>query len=419
MSRPAAEIMDTDSEDELPPGWEERVTLEGKVYYANHESANTQWDHPCTGKKKRIKGELPYGWEIKFSEDGNVYYVDHINLKTTYTDPRLAFAEEIKDSPLDFRQKFDSSSSALHVLQGRDISGKYAVITGANSGIGYETARSLALHGATVVLACRNMEAANTCRSQILAERSEAKVEVMHIDLASLASVRQFAQQYIQHGWPLHILILNAAVFGLPYTRTEDDLEMTFQVNHLANFYLLQLLEETLVQSRPARVVVVSSESHRFTDLDVNNLSESKLSPPSTHYQDLKAYNLSKLCNVLFSNELNARLSVRGVTCNSLHPGNMMSSSLARHWWFYRLLFTLVRPFTKSMQQGASTTVYCGVSLDLEGLGGMYFNNCCRCMPSPASCDDKLGRALWEISVKLLASRTMGVTTQTEDQEDR
>ena len=276
MSNPT---FDSDSEDELPPGWEERVTTEGKVYYANHETQDTQWKHPVTGKKKLVKGELPYGWERKVKEDGTVYFADHVNHKTTYTDPRLAFAEEVKDTPLDFRQKFDGSSTALQILQGRDLSGRFVLITGANCGIGFETARSLALHGATVVMACRNMDSAREKRSEILKERPEATIEILHLDLTSLKSVKEMADIYLDKGWPLHILILNAGVFGLGFSVTDDGYETTFQVNHLAQFYLTRLLTKRMVDSAPARIVVVSSESHRFADLTADNMTVHKLSP--------------------------------------------------------------------------------------------------------------------------------------------
>ncbi|XP_005103964.1 WW domain-containing oxidoreductase [Aplysia californica] len=402
----ASQMFDSDSEDELPPGWEERVTTDGKVYYANHETRNTQWKHPVTGKKKVVKGELPYGWERNVMEDGTVYFVDHVNQKTTYTDPRLAFAEEVKDTPLDFRQKFDGSSTALQVLQGRDLTGKFALITGASCGIGLETARSLAIHGATVVMACRNMEAAHAGRALILAEQPKAQVEVLHVDFCCLRSVKDMAEQYQQKGWPLHLLILNAGVFGLPHSTTEDGLETTFQVNHLAQFYLTKLLINTLMRSAPARVIVVASESHRFSDLKESNISLDKLSPKSGQYWHMSAYNNSKLCNILFSNELNSRLSPHGITANALHPGNMMSSQLSRYSWFYQIIFTLVRPFTKSMQQGAATTVYCSIADELTNVGGLYFNNCCRCLPTKSAENKALAVTLWSISEHFLNKKT-------------
>ncbi|XP_054026100.1 WW domain-containing oxidoreductase isoform X2 [Dryobates pubescens] len=346
-----AGLDDTDSEEELPPGWEERTTKDGWVYYANHLEEKTQWEHPKSGKRKRVAGDLPYGWEQETDENGQVYFVDHINKRTTYLDPRLAFT--VEDNPVKptARQKYDGNSTAMEILQGRDLSGKVVIITGANSGIGFETAKSLALHGAHIILACRSTSRGNEAVQRILEEWHKAKVEAMTLDLASLQSVQHFAEAFKSKNVPLHILICNAAVFGVPWCLTEDDLESTFQVNHLGHFYLVQLLEDVLRQSSPARVVVVSSESHRFTEIKDSSgkLDFSLLSPSKKEYWAMLAYNRSKLCNILFSNELNRRLSPHGVTSNAVHPGNMIYSSIHRNWWVYTLLFTLARPFTKSM----------------------------------------------------------------------
>ncbi|XP_055504819.1 WW domain-containing oxidoreductase isoform X2 [Leucoraja erinacea] len=347
-----AGLDDTDSEDELPPGWEERTTKDGWVYYANHVELKTQWDHPKTGKKKRVAGDLPYGWEQETDEKGQVYFVDHINKRTTFLDPRLAFTiEETSDKPT-IRQRYDGNSAAMEILHGRDLSGKVVIVTGANSGIGYETARSLALHGAHVVLACRNRARAAEATQKILEEWHKAKVEAMILDLASLQSVQQFAEAFKAKNLSLHVLICNAAAFGSPWQLTVDGLETTFQVNHLGHFYLVQLLQDVLRRSIPARVIIVSSESHRFTDIKDSSgkVDFSLLSPAKKDYWAMLAYNRSKHCNILFSNELNRRLSPHGVTSNTLHPGNMMYSSLHRSWWLYTLLFALARPFTKSMR---------------------------------------------------------------------
>nr|XP_033798018.1 WW domain-containing oxidoreductase isoform X2 [Geotrypetes seraphini] len=348
-----AGLDDTDSEDELPPGWEERSTKDGWLYYANHVEEKTQWEHPKTGKRKRVVGDLPYGWEQETDENGHIYFVDHLNKRTTYLDPRLAFT--VDDNPLkpSSRQKYDGNTTAMDILQGCGLTGKVAIVTGANSGIGFETARSLALHGAHVVLACRNIARANEATGKILEEWQKAKVEAMILDLSSLRSVQQFAKAFKAKNLPLHILICNAGVFGTPWVLTVDDLESTFQVNHLGHFYLVQLLQDTLCHSAPARVVMVSSESHRYTDIKnaSGKLDFNLLSPLKREYWSMLAYNRSKLCNILFSNELNRRLSPHGVTSNALHPGNMMYSALHQSWWVYTVLFTLARPFTKSMDQ--------------------------------------------------------------------
>uniref|UniRef100_A0AAY4BKD6 WW domain-containing oxidoreductase n=1 Tax=Denticeps clupeoides TaxID=299321 RepID=A0AAY4BKD6_9TELE len=396
---------DTDSEDELPPGWEERSTKDGWVHGYVHEEMKTQWEHPKTGKKKRCAGDLPYGWEQETDGKGQLIYVDHINKRTTYFDPRQAFTiEDVQVKP----KRYDGNTAALEILQGRDLSSKVVIITGANSGIGFETARSFALHGAHVILACRNKSRADKAVDLIRQEWHKARVEAMSLDLGSLRSIREFAEAFRAQKLPLHILVCNAAVSTQPWRLTEDGLESTFQICHLGHFHLVQLLQDVLRRSAPARVVVVSSESHRFTDLldSCGKVALAFLSPPQKEYWSMLAYNRAKLCNILFSNELNRRLSPHGVTSNAVHPGNMMYTNIHRSWWLMTLLFTLARPFTKSMQQGAATTVYCAAAPELEGLGGMYFNNCFRCLPSPEAQSESSALSLWELSERLVRERS-------------
>ncbi|KAF5279773.1 hypothetical protein FQR65_LT15272 [Abscondita terminalis] len=385
-------LADSDSEDELPPGWEERVTEDGSVFYANHLTKNTQWTHPRTGKKKIVSGELP--------SDGNV-------ARTTYTDPRLAFAMEEKEHVNDYRQRFDASSTALQVLHGRDLTGKVALVTGANIGIGYETARSLAKHGCTVILSCRNLESARNALARIVSEKPSANdtCECLHLDLSSLRSVSDFANIVKLKYSKLDIVILNAGVFGLQYTKTIDGYEATFQINHLSHFHLIDLVLPLMVTG--SRIVVVSSESHRFSNITMDNISRATLSPESSNkYWDMTAYNNSKLCNVLFARRLAKKLQHKGISVFSLHPGNMVSSDLSRHWWLYRFFFALVRPFTKSLQQAASTTVYCATAPELVGVTGSYFNNCCRCEESANAQNDELAKILWDLSEEMVRDAT-------------
>lgn len=397
---------ESDSEDELPPGWEERVTVDGSVFYANHLTKNTQWTHPRTGKKKKVSGDLPFGWQRCVDKNtGKVIYVDHENRRTTYTDPRLAFAVEEKEHVNDYRQRFDASSTALQVLHGRDLNGKIALITGANTGIGFETAKSLAKHGSSVVMACRNLAAAEEAINQIREDKPIAgdNCIAIHLDLTSLSSVVQFANTIKSKYDKIDMLILNAGVFGLPYSKTLDGFETTFQVNHLSHFYLTILLRPLLVTG--SRVVVLSSESHRFANLTQENMTPLFLSPDcASKYWDMMAYNNSKLCNVLFARQLSKNLQSAGISVFSLHPGNMVSSKLARNWWLYRVLFAIVRPFTKSLQQAAATSVYCATAVELVGVTGVYVNNSYQCQESAAAQDDQLAKLLWDISIEMIQS---------------
>lgn len=163
----------------------------------------------------------------------------------------------------EIRQRFDANSTAFQVLHGQDLSGKVAVITGANAGIGFETARSLAFFGCRVLMACRSKEKTEEAIALIRKERETAgdRCSFIPLDLCSMRSVKNAAELIQREVNHIDLLILNAAVFALPFTQTEDQLETTFQVCHLAHFYLCKLLENSL-DSR-TRVIVVSSESHR------------------------------------------------------------------------------------------------------------------------------------------------------------
>lgn len=142
-------LPDSDSEDDLPPGWTEKADDQGRVFYQNNQ--NIQWSHPRTGKSKRVHQELPFGWDKKTDELGRTIFVNTQTGQTTFTDPRLAFASEIPTMNIaEVRQRFDSGTTALEILHGVDLNGKVAVVTGSNVGIGFETARSMILHGCTV-----------------------------------------------------------------------------------------------------------------------------------------------------------------------------------------------------------------------------------------------------------------------------
>ncbi|XP_012173779.1 WW domain-containing oxidoreductase isoform X3 [Bombus terrestris] len=359
-------LNESDSEDELPPGWEEMTTPNGNVYYVNHCTKGTQWTHPRTGRTKTVAGEC-------------------------------------RESSQPIRQRFDSTSTALSVLHGRDLRGKIAIVTGANTGIGFETARSLALHGCKVILACRDLEKGAEAVRRIQSEKEGVMCETLHLDLSSLCSVNKAADEFQQKYRTLNILILNAGVFAIPYELTQDGFETTFQVNHLSQFYFTLLLKGPLQNCHNSRVVIVTSESHRFANLKkVEDFHRLTLSPPPYKYWFMESYNNSKLCNILFAQELAKRWPFVNVFC--CHPGNMVSSSLCRYSWIFRLTFALARPFAKSLQQAASTSVYCASAPELEGITGCYFSNCYRCDPSKTALNPQLAERLWFVSEKMFTS---------------
>ncbi|XP_013402366.1 WW domain-containing oxidoreductase [Lingula anatina] len=378
----------------LPVGWEARVCANGRVYYVNTKARTTQWEHPLTGEISKIEGtdaQLQTG-------DGNDNKIDEQTLSSAVVEGK---------GNVDIISKFNSYSTALEVMAGKDLTGKYAIVTGSNCGIGYETARALALHGAHVVMACRSVDRGEESANKIRAEKDSVKIRVMQLELASLKSVKAFGEEYKKTNWPIHILILNAGIASVPFSLTEDGLESTFQVNHLGHFYLTLLLEEVLRRSSPARVVSVSSRGLQLSDLKMSNVSESKLSSPdASSHSRFSTYNKTKLCNLLFAKELNLKLARHGVTANVLHPGGFISTNIQRHWWLSKVLFVMTKPFTKTVEQGAATSAYCAVAEELEGRGGFYFDNCQAAQPkSEAAVDPELAREVWKLSEKMLNDR--------------
>jgi len=400
---------ESDSEDELPPGWEERATLQGEVFYANHAETTTQWTHPRTGRKKQVSDQLPFGWERQILEDNKVIYVDHNNQRTTFTDPRLAFAVEKKNDKRDsFRQRYDGSTRALQILHGQDLSSKVAVVTGANSGVGFEVARALALHGAHVVFACRNQGKAAKAINSILQHRPQAQCSFLQVDLASLASVRQFGKRLcIQHP-RLDYLVLNAGVFALPFTTTQDNVETMMQVNYLSSFYLVQLLLKQLVASTNPRVVILSSESHRFSPIKLQDLDSFNFTSSASEFSSMDQYNTSKLFCVLLAQAVHSRYRDLGLKCVAVHPGNMLYTNLGRSWGLYSALVTLLRPFTKSAEQAAGSVVFALCSPDIQDIQGFtYINNCFPTKPSQIVEESQAAEKLWEISTLFLKSRNL------------
>ena len=204
------------------------------------------------------------------------------------------------------------------------LNGKTVIITGANAGIGKETAVDLARRNARVIMACRSVEKGEKAAVEVRKRSESDNVVFMQLDLASLTSVRQFAARVLEEEPRLDILINNAGVMACPYTKTEDGFEMQFGVNHLAHFLLTNLLLDRLKEAPSARIVNVSSRGYTFGKMNFNDL-ESEQS-----YKPWGAYGQSKLANILFTHALAKRLEGTSVTTNALHPG-MVRTNLAQH----------------------------------------------------------------------------------------
>uniref|UniRef100_A0A4X1U8E6 NADP-retinol dehydrogenase n=1 Tax=Sus scrofa TaxID=9823 RepID=A0A4X1U8E6_PIG len=275
------------------------------------------------------------------------------------------------------------------------LPGKVAVVTGANTGIGKETAKELAKRGARVYLACRDVQKGESVAREIQNMTGNQQVLVRKLDLADTKSIRAFAKGFLAEEKHLHILINNAGVMMCPYSKTADGFETHIGVNHLGHFLLTHLLLEKLKESAPSRVVNVSSLAHHMGRIHFHNLQGEKF------YHAGLAYCNSKLANVLFTQELARRLKGSGVTTYSVHPGTV-DSELVRHSSLLRWIWWLFSFFIKTPQQGAQTSLYCALTEGLEVLSGNHFSDCHVAWVSAQARNETVARRLWDVSCDLL-----------------
>ncbi|XP_034022990.1 retinol dehydrogenase 11 [Thalassophryne amazonica] len=281
------------------------------------------------------------------------------------------------------------------------LNGKTAIVTGANTGIGKFIALDLARRGARVILACRSKERGTAALKEIREVSGNSDVHLYLVDLASLDSVRQFAERILEEEKALHILVNNAGVSGLPREMTKDGLEASFATNHLGPFLLTNLLLDLIKCSAPARIVTVSSVNHRKGKVDFSHFRGENL----TYYMD-NIYNHTKLHNIICTNELARRLQGTGVTANSVHPG-VVRTEVIRHYQFWvRWLFNLTGIlFFKSAEEGAVSSIFCAVSEEMEGITGKYIDSdCTLSLPSPLARDVALAVKDFEICERLTST---------------
>ena len=277
------------------------------------------------------------------------------------------------------------------------MQGKICMVTGANSGIGKATALALAQMGATVVMVCRDRARGEETRSEITTKSKNNAVDLLQADLSSQQSIRQLVEHFKQRYTHLHVLINNAGAAFTGRRETVDGLEMTFAVNYLAPFLLTNLLLDVLKASAPARIVNVSSASHKSGYIQMDDLQGEK------HNRSMRAYPQSKLAIVLFTYELARRLQGTGVTANCLDPGfvatniGQTGASLP-----VRLLIKLIGSFGTSPEKGAKTSIYLASSPEVEGVTGKYFVKSLPKRSAAISYDESLQRQLWEQSAKLV-----------------
>jgi NAD(P)-dependent dehydrogenase (short-subunit alcohol dehydrogenase family) len=288
-----------------------------------------------------------------------------------------------------------------------DMEGKTVVVTGGNSGIGFETAAALAAMGARVLVTARNADkgrAAVAALTQRL--HGGGGVQLVVFDLADMASVRQGAAEILEQAPRLHVLVNNAGLVLTERAETVDGFEATFATNHLGPFLLTNLLLERIAASAPARVVNVASTAHGaarkgipFEDLQ------------SAHgYRGMRVYGESKLANILFTLELARRLEGTGVTANSLHPGTVRTGYGAGGDARGLLGFgiKIASPFFLSPAKGARTSVYLASSPEVEGVSGQYFVKCKPKQPRRWAQDAGAAQRLWQVSGELVGLAPAG-----------
>jgi NAD(P)-dependent dehydrogenase (short-subunit alcohol dehydrogenase family) len=304
---------------------------------------------------------------------------------------------------------FGPASTAAEVIAGQDLTGKVALVTGGYSGIGLETARTLAAAGATVIVPARNREKAE-------ANLGSSKLELESLDLMDPDSIDSLAERFLASGRPLHLLINNAGIMAAPLQRDSRGNESQFSTNHLGHFQLTARLWPALLRAEGARVVALSSLAHAGGSVDLDDPNYEQRA-----YEPWAAYAQAKTANALFALELDRRGEPQGVRAFSVHPGAIITDlgrfTTNEHLRAYGMLDEnhqpIIDPATgrKTVEQGAATTVWCATSPQLSGKGGVYCENCDIAVPVPAEAegagvrpwatDPALASRLWTLTERL------------------
>jgi NAD(P)-dependent dehydrogenase (short-subunit alcohol dehydrogenase family) len=315
---------------------------------------------------------------------------------------------------------FSSQSTTDQVLEGIDLTGKLALVTGASSGLGVETARALASKGARVVMAARDVPKIEQQAAAIRARHPAAQLEVMELHLDRPANVRSFAKAFLARHPRLNLLIGNAGVMACPLQRTPEGWEMQFATNHLGHFLLANLLAPALVAGAPARVISVSSAGHQFSPVVFDDIHFER-----RPYDKWQSYGQAKTANILFALEFDRRFASQGVRAFSNHPGGIRTE-LGRHLTPEDIQLLTERSqqraskgvmVWKNVEQGASTQVWGATAPELDGKGGLYLEETqisgTEPPPGSAGCapyalDPEAAKRLWAVSEQLLGETFPG-----------
>jgi NAD(P)-dependent dehydrogenase (short-subunit alcohol dehydrogenase family) len=317
---------------------------------------------------------------------------------------------------------FNATSTTDQVLDGVDLRGKRILVTGASAGLGVETARALAAHGAQVVGAVRDLAKGEAATAQVRADAANGGgLELIQLDLASLASVRAAADRLVADGRPFDVVIANAGVMATPFGQTSDGFETQFGTNHLGHFVFVNRIASLIAPG--GRLVTLSSAGHRYADVDLDDPGFER-----TDYDPMLAYGRSKTANILFAVEFDRRHRARGIRATAVHPG-AIHTELARHM-SPEMIGALIdslnaqlaeageAPFEfKTVPQGAATSVWAGVVASGDDVGGRYCENChvspvSEGLITPASegvrsyaLDAERAGALWALSERMVGER--------------
>lgn len=272
---------------------------------------------------------------------------------------------------------------------------KLCIITGANSGIGFETAKELARQGAFIVMVCRNEDKADAAKKAILNETPDAGIDVILCDFSIQDEIRKAADEIISKYQKIDILINNHGFMTNSFEETVDGLESIFAVNHIGYFLFTNLLLPVIKNSGNARIINVASDAHRSGKFDADNLQLRK------GFSSWQAYSNSKLYNILFTIELADRLKDTGVTVNCLHPGVVRTNFGNNGSPLFAIFWKLGAPFMKSHRQGADTSIYLATSEEVADVNGAYFADSKVKTPRKQALDPEAARTLWAISEEL------------------
>jgi NAD(P)-dependent dehydrogenase (short-subunit alcohol dehydrogenase family) len=309
--------------------------------------------------------------------------------------------------------RFGGRSTAREVIAGHDLNGRDAIVTGGASGIGVETVRALAIAGARVVLATRDQTKGESVAATLRNETGNGQIEFQQLDLASLASVQAFVKQFLALRRDLHVLINNAGIMAAPHSYTVDGFESQFGTNHVGHFALATGLLPALKAAGRARVVSLSSLGHRRSDVHFDDLNFRH-----RPYDPWMAYGQSKTANVLFAVGMTQRFGAQGINANAVHPGGIMTG-LQKHvsheeqlkmGWIDEAGAQNSR--FKSTEQGAATSIWAAVAPELEGVGGLYLEDCAIAKPwsddtptsgvKPYALNPDNAERLWSVSEGLV-----------------